>query len=77
MTNVFVNGALIDQSYLEENVKEAREYAWKKSVLVEGMSHAHCIICSVPLPDDRWDYFYRAKDVYLCPSCYVEFVSKP
>jgi hypothetical protein len=71
---VVVNGARIERSFLEENVREARKYVWKKTRWARSSDHVHCIVCNVELTDH--DACYRSEEEWLCPYCFERFLQQ-
>ena len=70
---VMVNGARIERSFLQENVSEARTYAWGKGRLEMPEEHGHCMVCNVALSGN--DECYCSKGGLLCPYCLETFVT--
>jgi hypothetical protein len=70
---VDVNGAQIEQGFLEANIAEARSYDW---VRTDGMDvtddHVHCIVCFVAIARQE---AYRSESAWLCTYCYSHFVN--
>lgn len=72
MERVLVNGAWIEQSYLDENVAEARSYSWVAERMADNATHDHCIICGIAIsPGDNCYYSQFGR---LCPYCFDTFV---
>ena len=76
---VIVNGTRIEKTYFEENVADAKKYVWEKLTWAnETVSHHHCIICSIPVPQVRGligETAYKSVGGYLCEHCHDTFVS--
>ena len=69
---VTVNGGRIERSFLQENVSEARTYAWEKGRLEVSEDHSHCIVCYVALSGN--DECFCSEGGVLCLYCFGKFV---
>ncbi len=72
MGSRLINGARIDESYLNENLDEARSYAWERGNMCDG-NHAHCIICGIAIHLGEQAFFCPDPVVWLCCSRQIEF----
>ena len=72
---LIVNGARIERSFFEENVSEARQYAWERTRWQEPKDHGHCMVCNIALA--AGEECYRSCGGWLCPYCFTQFVSTP
>ena len=71
---VVVNGARIERSFLQDNVAEARGYAWEATRWENANDHGHCMVCTVALAGS--DLCYRSPGGWLCPYCFEKFVTR-
>ncbi len=71
-TFVQVNGAKIEKTFFDENVKEAQGYDWSLQKLPPDREHAHCIVCDVTI--EQGIPAYKSRGGWLCPYCYDHFV---
>lgn len=72
-----VNGARIEKAYFEENVAEAKTYAWEVARPQPEKGHVHCMVCGVTISadeDDRTALAYRSRGGWLCDHCYTNYV---
>ena len=69
---VYVNGAMIERQFLEDNILEARRYVWQLSTELPGGDHGHCIVCNMAVTTK--DTFFRFENVLLCSYCYRNFI---
>jgi hypothetical protein len=67
-----VNGAKIEKTFFDGNVKEARCYDWSLEQLSPDREHAHCIVCEVTIKQGV--AAYRSRGGWLCTYCYDHFV---
>ena len=67
-----VNGARIDRSFLEENVSEAKDCAWRAAQVPTQDDHVHCIVCDLPMP--RGSLGFRCDSRWLCDYCMERFI---
>ena len=73
---VEVNGAMIEESYLEQNIREAKNYSWVAADSPDLEGHVHCMVCNIPIgpKPSKSQTFYRASHASLCSYCYEHFV---
>ncbi len=72
-----IRGARMERKFFEENVREARSYAWHSSVWSKEKDHTHCIVCTVSIPgktDTPEQLYFMSRGGWLCEGCYKEFV---
>jgi hypothetical protein len=73
-----VNGAKIEKSFLEENISEAKQYAWRAAEAPSELDHTHCMICGLTISResiaDR--NAYRSAAGWLCSYCLNRFVKR-
>jgi hypothetical protein len=70
---VVVNGALIDKDFLDENIREAKRYSWKRNSSNVLNDHAHCMICNSAISEEDKALFVSEND-YLCEYCFYKFI---
>jgi hypothetical protein len=70
-----VNGARIEKTFLEENVREARNYQWTLVTLTKP-EHVHCMVCGVSVGGEpaRGDSAYHSIGGWLCHYCHEHFL---
>jgi len=66
---IWHNGALIERTFLEENIAEAREYGWVRSHWHSEDDHAHCLVCMRAIGAEGETY-YRFMGASLCEFCF-------
>lgn len=71
---VEVNGAKIEQSYLEKNVEEAKQLAWQEIGEVKLAQHEHCLICGQTLDRDSKLKIFHSSGRYLDQYCFERFI---
>ena len=71
-----VNGAKIEETFLEENIAEAKTYKWECTQWSSDLDHSHCIVCTVAIPDKPGllAILYKSEGGWLCAYCYENFV---
>jgi hypothetical protein len=70
-----VNGARVEKSYLEENVREARSHKWTKIQTTKLTRHVHCMICGVAIdPGSSTTTAYESNEHYTCAYCHDHFL---
>ncbi|MBI4641374.1 MAG: hypothetical protein HY731_11810 [Candidatus Tectomicrobia bacterium] len=75
-TWIEVNGAKIEEKFLEENIAEAKTYKWEYTQWPSDLDHSHCMICTIASPRKRGspDTAYKSEGGWLCAYCYENFV---
>lgn len=72
---VMVNGALMDKAFIEENVREAKNYAWVEKPMVTIADHGHCIVCMIAVPNNQSDRVFTSGSLFLCDFCYRNYLA--
>lgn len=64
----------IEESFLHDNVEEARGHAWVAVPVSDIVNHQHCVVCwrAMPLPSQA--VAYRSSSRWLCPDCLANFL---
>lgn len=73
-SKVMVNGALMDKTFFEENVREANIYSWVEQPMSGLSDHGHCIVCTSALPNDQSCRVYVSVSLLLCDHCYRNYL---
>ncbi len=72
---VEVNGARIEKSYFEKNVREARGYKWMKIRTTTLAKHVHCMICGVAIDSgSSTATAYASNGHCTCTYCHDHFL---
>lgn len=71
---VEVNGAKIEQSYLDENVEEAKQLAWQEVTAATLPQHKHCLICGQALGSESKFKVFYSSGRYLDENCFKRFI---
>jgi hypothetical protein len=70
--SVEINGAKMDRTYFEANVKDAKSVKWNRAVIPLDVDHRHCIICEFAMSAGTQSF--RSSTGWLCESCFVKYV---
>jgi hypothetical protein len=73
---VTINGAKIERSYFEENVREAKSLDWSITSANKLSEHAHCIVCGQAIEPGGNQKIYQSKGAFLDQYCFEHFVSQ-
>lgn len=71
---VKINGAKIEKTFFDANVKEAKGYDWSLQKLPPSLKHAHCIICNITI--EQGVTARKSRGGWLCDYCYDHFLSE-
>lgn len=74
LEKIIVNGALMDRTFFEDNVREAKRYYWEEVELDSLDSHGHCIICLNAIPTQRDEKVFKCNGLMLCDYCHTHFI---
>jgi hypothetical protein len=71
-----INGARIEKSFFEQNVREAKTYYWAETDSSKLEKHVHCLVCSSAIGGKTSipEKLYRSSGGRLCSYCYEHFV---
>ncbi len=77
-TWIEVNGAKVEKQFFDENVREAKGYAWNQLPQGALTEHTHCMICGVTIDSasSAVTSAYKSKGGYLCSYCHDHFLNK-
>jgi uncharacterized CHY-type Zn-finger protein len=76
MKRVLVNGAWIEEVFLQENIKEALGVEWEEKHTIPMQDHFHCIICNIALGSISNERMYQSKIGMLCNFCFDSFINQ-
>ena len=69
-----VNGAKIEDSFLQENIREAKGYLWSSAETSALTEHVHCLVCGVTVGPQSSQKLYRSERNWLCDYCHDHFI---
>ena len=70
---IFVNGALLDETFLKENILEAQGLKWnKKNGSQLPAEHLHCLICTISITKE-YDH-YQSGNLVICEHCFSNYL---
>ena len=72
-SKVMVNSALMDKAFFEENVREAKTYAWVEKPMAMIADHGHCIVCTIALPNSQSNRVLVSGSLLLCDHCHRNY----
>jgi predicted nucleic acid-binding Zn-ribbon protein len=72
---ITVNGALMAKEFFEENVREAKTYSWIERPMNTITDHAHCIVCTIALPNNESDRVFLSGPLLLCDHCHRNYLT--
>jgi predicted nucleic acid-binding Zn-ribbon protein len=73
-SKIMVNGALMEKEFFDENVNEAKTYSWVEKPMATIADHAHCIVCTIALPNSQSDRVFASGNILLCDHCYRNYL---
>ncbi len=76
MRKIKVNGAEVDEEYLNENIAEALSYEWTQLVHGVTKEHCHCMICGMPIDKKYLGKVFQSKGGHLDEHCWASFVAQ-
>lgn len=72
-----VNGSMIDEEYLNENIAEAKgQNDWLEMSWEVSHEHTHCMVCTKPIPENEEvnEKYHRSKNRVMCDFCFSKFM---
>lgn len=72
-----INGAKIERSFFDANVREAKGYDRAEIHVNDLTAHVHCVICGVTIDPNSLPPIraYKSKGGHVCGYCYDHFLN--